>query len=314
MRQIGTATPTPVLLPMPGGAGDNTLTNHGPASLLYRVVGPASGLLSAAVASGVLAAGRSVTFGPSVTSVAVAVVGSVAVYSIEAGVLSEIVPALSASGSITLAAQPADTNTITLNDGVNPAVIFEFDSSDPAAVTAGHIRVAIAATAALTLTNLVAAINAHAALNITAADISAGTVVAALANETPGTAGNIAAANVGGNITVAGMSGGSDAHIVLCEGTPFSKATSDTSAGNAVQVTAVSTPCQYALVRSPRITQNTVPCYITVAAAAPAHAVGILGTVIDIDDTQGVIVRCSNLNQLYVASTAVGAVIVKAVA
>lgn len=75
-----------------------------------------------------------------------------------------------ASGVIKLlnGAQPADANTIVLNDGTNPAVTFEFDSNSSVSQTATLRQVVIGANAYATLQNLVTAINAAPALAITA--------------------------------------------------------------------------------------------------------------------------------------------------
>lgn len=85
---------------------------------------------------------------------------------------------------------------------------FEFD--DDSSVGAGNIGVLIGATAADTMTNLIAAIN-NAAIEITAEDTTTTVPEATLTNDTPGVDGNIDITETGANITVTGMSGGSDA-------------------------------------------------------------------------------------------------------
>jgi hypothetical protein len=73
-----------------------------------------------------------------------------------------------AFGSITFKAQPTDGQTLTINDQVNPAVVFEFDSNGH--VTAGHIAVTIGAAFPVTGVNLASAINSQASalkLNVT---------------------------------------------------------------------------------------------------------------------------------------------------
>jgi len=62
-----------------------------------------------------------------------------------------------ATGTISLTGNPADTNTVTVSDGVK-IVTFEFD--DNATITAGNVTVTIGASAALTMTALLAAIAA----------------------------------------------------------------------------------------------------------------------------------------------------------
>lgn len=62
-----------------------------------------------------------------------------------------------AKGTITLTALPADGDTITLDDGINPATVFEFD--DDASVIGNNISVLIGADEKTTLTILANAIN-----------------------------------------------------------------------------------------------------------------------------------------------------------
>jgi hypothetical protein len=77
-----------------------------------------------------------------------------------------------ATGSITLAAQPADTNTISLDDGAGGTETFEFESGG--GVTPGNIAVTIGADMWATMDALVTAINA-AAINITATNAASKT-------------------------------------------------------------------------------------------------------------------------------------------
>lgn len=83
------------------------------------------------------------------------------------------------SVTVTLAAQPADGNTITLSDGVL-STVFEFDSN--AAVGGGNVPVAIGATATDTINNLIAAIliNSRANNSPTTAEKDAGGDIANL--------------------------------------------------------------------------------------------------------------------------------------
>lgn len=67
---------------------------------------------------------------------------------------------VAAIGSIKLTGQPSDADSIVLNDGVNPAVTFEFDSNASVTQTGTLRQVVIGANIDLTLDNLVAAINA----------------------------------------------------------------------------------------------------------------------------------------------------------
>ncbi len=73
-----------------------------------------------------------------------------------------------ATGTIKLAAQPADANTVTISDGVT-AVVFEFDSNS--AVSGSNVPVVIGADAYATMTNLIAAITAD-AFDISATDVT----------------------------------------------------------------------------------------------------------------------------------------------
>lgn len=75
-----------------------------------------------------------------------------------------------ASGSLVFHSQPADGDTITINDGINAAVSFEFDSDSNAQLThSGDTRVVIGSNLATTIANLVSAINeATTVLDVTA--------------------------------------------------------------------------------------------------------------------------------------------------
>jgi hypothetical protein len=111
-----------------------------------------------------------------------------------------------ATGSIVFdgGAQPSDTETITIGDGVDTET-FEFDND--ASYTPGNIPVTIGATAALTLANLETAIEAN--LGITGTiDTGATDPTLNLENDTSGPDGNVAMSTTGAAITVTGMSGG----------------------------------------------------------------------------------------------------------
>lgn len=74
-----------------------------------------------------------------------------------------------ATGQITLpSAQPADGNTVVINDGVNPAVTFEFDSNASVSQTSTLRQVVIGSDVYATMANLISAINAAPALAISA--------------------------------------------------------------------------------------------------------------------------------------------------
>ena len=112
-----------------------------------------------------------------------------------------------AEGSIALSGQPSDGDYVAVN-----GVTFEFDSGG--AVTAGRVLVTIAATAALSLAALVAAMQERLLSDdpdiglfayVTAA---APTVSVGLTYYDVGEAGNLEITKSGTNITVVGMSGG----------------------------------------------------------------------------------------------------------
>lgn len=114
-----------------------------------------------------------------------------------------------ATGSITLTDQPADGNIITLNDGTNPAKVFEFDSDG--SVGEDNIAVTIGVSKEATMINLIAAINVAANLNVNAYASTPANNICSLLNINSGTVGNQTITKTGDNIAVTGMSGGVDA-------------------------------------------------------------------------------------------------------
>ncbi len=113
--------------------------------------------------------------------------------------------AVAATGSISLTDNPADTETITISDGTT-SVVFEFDTDAEATITPGNIRVVVGATAAATMVNLIAAINAN-AFGVTAAPTVPASAGCTLVNDTAGTTGNVAITDTT-DATVVGMTGG----------------------------------------------------------------------------------------------------------
>lgn len=116
--------------------------------------------------------------------------------------------ALHATGSITLTGQPADGSNVVIDDGPNPAVTFEFDSNASVVQSSTLRQVVIGATTAITVANLLAAINNAPTLAVTA---SAGTGLSVtLRNDASGTAGNVAITKTDPSVVIAivGMSGG----------------------------------------------------------------------------------------------------------
>lgn len=120
--------------------------------------------------------------------------------------------AVAASGTVDFTGQPADGETIQLNDGVNPAVTFEFDNNSSVTQTATLRQVVIGGSTAATVTNLINAINSAPTLAITASP-GVGTQVLVV-NDATGTAGNQAIVDAASNLTVTGMSGGANAGTV----------------------------------------------------------------------------------------------------
>ena len=111
-----------------------------------------------------------------------------------------------ASGTVDFTGQPTDAETIQLNDGVNPAVTFEFDSDSSVVQSSTLRQVVIGGSTAATVTNLINAINGAPTLGITAAP-GVGTQVL-VTNDVAGTAGNQAIVDAATNLTVTGMTGG----------------------------------------------------------------------------------------------------------
>jgi hypothetical protein len=77
-------------------------------------------------------------------------------------------------------------------------------------VTPGNVGVAAVSSGGASAANLLAAINAAAALDITASHTDPASATINLTNDTPGAAGNVTITKVGAPITVTGMAGGLD--------------------------------------------------------------------------------------------------------
>lgn len=121
-----------------------------------------------------------------------------------------------ATGTLQVTAQPADGNTVVLNDGVNPAVTFEFDSNASVVQTNTLRQVIIGATMQQTVGALIAAIKSAPVLDISVLEpmtiYSSANVQFRLVNDRSGTAGNVAITETGTAVTVvAGMAGGTGA-------------------------------------------------------------------------------------------------------
>jgi hypothetical protein len=112
--------------------------------------------------------------------------------------------------SAAAAVTPVDSETVVLNDGVNPAVTFEFDTNGSVveSATLRQVDISAAADEDDVKAALISAINNAPTLDISASDGGAGIV--SLINDTPGAAGNVAITETvaSANFAVTGMSGG----------------------------------------------------------------------------------------------------------
>ncbi len=116
------------------------------------------------------------------------------------------VAAAPATGTFTIAGDPVDAETFTINDGEGNVETFEWESAGGVGV--GNISVAISTgNNNMMATDLSAAI-AGSTLNIASAPTGA---VVNLTHNTAGTVGNIAIAGAATNVTIAGMVGGTAA-------------------------------------------------------------------------------------------------------
>jgi len=95
------------------------------------------------------------------------------------------------SMTATTAALTLDTETFTLDDGVNPPVVFEFDKGG--GVTAGNVAVDITtdATAIDVADRMIRVINQTLLLDLTAANANGTTALVTITNDTDGPAGNV---------------------------------------------------------------------------------------------------------------------------
>lgn len=121
--------------------------------------------------------------------------------------------AVSAKGVLTAVDQAliTDGDTFVLDDGVNPAVTFEFDDDDSVVETPTLRQIALTPglTAAQVRDLMLTAVNLAAAVNISASALGAEQV--SLTNTVPGAAGNVPITQGGtAPLTVSGMSGGTD--------------------------------------------------------------------------------------------------------
>lgn len=122
--------------------------------------------------------------------------------------------------SVGTAVTPLDTETFVLNDGINPAVTFEFDTDGSVVETATLRQVDISAAANEddVKTAIITAVTNAPALFITATDGGAGIVT--LTHDQQGSFGNVAITETvtSANFTVTGMSGGSGSTHILGAG------------------------------------------------------------------------------------------------
>jgi hypothetical protein len=117
------------------------------------------------------------------------------------------VRSLKATGNIRIFANPVDTDTITIGDGVN-TVVFEFD--DGGGVSGGNTPVLIGVDNSATAVNFFAAL-ASSVLTVTDTGlISGNTWWRTVENTVPGAAGNVTMTDTSAGITTSGLSGGWD--------------------------------------------------------------------------------------------------------
>lgn len=128
-------------------------------------------------------------------------------------------PFLGPKGSVTFAGQPTDGENVIIDDDVNAAVTFEFDSNNSVVETATLRKVVIGANSRETMQNLLDAINAAPALNVQAVDVTPlsyrQATSAGVATPTPvieltntGAGGNVAVTTTANpEVVVAGMTG-----------------------------------------------------------------------------------------------------------
>ncbi len=122
-----------------------------------------------------------------------------------------------ATGTILCAANTAaaDGDIVTIGDGMNPAVTYEYDKTANG-VTAGRITWPVGTTAASNATALAVLIAANQP-GLTVVDDLAGTLT--LTHKWPGAGGNVTITKTGAVVTtVTGMSGGSDAATAATSG------------------------------------------------------------------------------------------------
>jgi hypothetical protein len=129
---------------------------------------------------------------------------------------------LAATGSIQAVVPGSllDNETFVLDDGVNPAITFEFQVTGGFVPTGGAVEV-VDVTAAVTADDVALAIanainGSTGTLDITAADPTGGSLVS-LTNDTPGSAGNVAITETvtDAGFVVTGMAGGQDSTPVV---------------------------------------------------------------------------------------------------
>ena len=121
-------------------------------------------------------------------------------------------------------ANGGDGDTLTVNDGINPAVVYEYDKSSNG-VSAGHIAHAVGTTAASIATALKALIIANQP-DLSVVDDLAGTLT--LTHKIPGAFANVVITKTG-NVykTVTGMAGGADPSLGTASTTTLALETAD---------------------------------------------------------------------------------------
>lgn len=113
-------------------------------------------------------------------------------------------------GSVAFSGQPDDADTLIIDDGINPAVTFEFDSDDDVTPTATLRQVVIGTNIAATLGALIAAIAAAPTLDIVGT-LDAEHLVRLVGSHPDATNTALAGTDVAGVQTQTGLSGGTGA-------------------------------------------------------------------------------------------------------
>ena len=130
-------------------------------------------------------------------------------------IIYEFDAAVAATGNVALSGIPTDGDQIMIDDGVNPAVTYEWQASSSITETDQYREVITGASATTAIAALINKINTDTPLLAITASAGSGDS-ADLVNDTAGAHGNVAMTEneAGAVITLTGMSGGADASTV----------------------------------------------------------------------------------------------------